>query len=93
MIKAIDFFYCLEFSQGSFTFGAAFIVFGITQTALFIAAGNYNFAARQMDGSILEMKIAGIQKNGMIFFTHGDGELVHDAAVYTVVIVFRILSD
>ena len=46
-----------------------------------------------MNGGILEFQIAGIKENSMVFFTHGNGELIHDAAVYAVIIVFGILSN
>src|SRR5699024_2975148 len=43
--------------------------------------------------SVFKFQGACIQKDRAVFFAHGAGELIHDAAVHSVEIIFGILSD
>ena len=46
-----------------------------------------------MDRCILILQCRSIQKNSVVLFTHGNGKLIHDTAVYLVVFVLGELSD
>ena len=91
--KAVNLHHLLQLCKGRLALTAAFIVFGVAQPSLFVAAGNDDFGAFQHNGRIFKGQICRVQENGIVLFPHGNGKLIHNAAVYTVKIIFRILSD
>ena len=91
--QSLDLHYLLKLCQCGLTLTAALIVLGISQASLFITACNNNLRILQMDRCILILQCRSIQENSVLFFTHGNGKLIHDTAVYLVVFVLRELSD
>ena len=91
--QTVDFYRLLQLRQRSLALAAALIVLGIPQAPLLIAAGNDDLCPLQSNGRIGKGQICRIQKDGIIFLSHGNGKLIHDAAVHFVIIILGILSD
>ena len=91
--QRLDLHYLLKLCQCSLTLTAALIVLGISQTSLFITTCDHDLRILQMDRCILILQSRSIQENSVLFFTHGNGKLIHDTAVYLVVFVLGELSD
>ena len=83
----------LQFSQRCFTFATSFIVLGISQTSLLIAARNYNLCSLQGNRRIFIGKSCRIQKNRIVLLSHGNRKLIHNTAVYLIEFIFGILSN
>ena len=82
----------LKLSQSLLTLCAALVVFGIAKSTLLVAAGDDDLHALQFDRCVLVLEVAGIKIDGVVFFTHGNGELIHDTAVDTVEIILCELA-
>ena len=91
--QRLDLHYLLQFCQCSLALAATLIVLGISQASLFITACDHDLRILQMDRCILILQCRSIQKNSVVLFTHGNGKLIHDTAVYLVVFVLGELSD
>ena len=91
--QRLDLYYLLQFCQCGLTLAAALIVLGISQASLFITACDHDLRILQMDRCILIFQCCSIQENSVVLFTHGNGKLIHDTAVYLVVFVLGELSD
>ena len=91
--QRLDLYYLLKLCQCGLTLAAALIVLGISQASLFITACDHDLRILQMDRCILILQSCGIQENCVVLFTHSNGKLIHDTAVYLVVFVLGELSD
>ena len=91
--QGLDVHHLLQLGKSGLALASSLVVFGIAQAALLVAAGDDDLRAFQMDGRVLIAEIRGIQEDGMILLSHGDGELIHDAAVNAVEIILGILAD
>ena len=91
--QRLDGSYLLQLCQRRFAFASSLVIFGISQTALFVAAGDHDLRALQTDRRVFKFHRCGVEENRVVFFPHRDRELIHDAAVYAVKIVLRKLPD
>ena len=91
--QSLDLHYLLQLCQCGLTLTAALIVLGISQASLFVTARDNDLRILQMDRCILIFQCCSIQENSVLFFTHGNGKLIHNTAVYLVVFVLGELSD
>ena len=75
------------------TFLTSVVVSRIHQAVLHFAVHDDDPGIFQLYRRILIMQGAGIQEDGIVLLPHGHRELVHDAAVAAVEVIFRILAD
>ena len=91
--KCLDIYNGLQILQSSFTFSPAVIVSGRYQTVFYLAVGDHDSCIWQFYRCIFIVQGVGIQEDRTILFTHGRSKLIHDSAVHTIEVVFRILTD
>ena len=83
----------LQLCQSRLTFAAALIVLGIAQSTLLVAAGYDKLCTLQYNRCIFIGQVSGIQKNGIVLLTHGNGKLIHDTAVDFIELILRKLPN
>ena len=88
----------LNIKEGSYlrqrllTLGTSFVIFGFSEASFFVGTNDYQLGIVKDHGSMFVLKGSGIKEDRIILFAHGNGKLIHDPAVYTVIFVLGKLS-
>ena len=91
--KSIDIQLRFKSSESVRTLLTSVIVCRIYEAVFYFTVGDHDLCIFQLDRGILVFHCICVEKDSIVFFAHGDSELIHDTAVASVEIIFRVLSD